>query len=294
MTTPPNSELVVFILTHGRPQKVTTLTTLRRQGYTGRVLLVVDNEDDALEEYKAEFGDDVIVFDKRDIAARYDTGDNFNDRRAVFYARNACFEIASRLGIRYFFEFDDDYASFMYRFDGALQVTEKPVRNLDRLFAILLRYYCQIPAITVAFSQSGDFIGGKDADKAQALRLYRKAMNTFLCSTERAYAFVGRVNEDVNTYARLGNMGRLLLTVPNIFIHQATTQAQAGGMTELYLNEGTYIKSFYTVMYCPSFVSISQIGYINKRIHHKIRWAQGVPQILSPTWTKRKERKQHE
>ena len=35
---------VVFILTHKRPTKQLTLETLRKQGYTGRIYLVVDDD----------------------------------------------------------------------------------------------------------------------------------------------------------------------------------------------------------------------------------------------------------
>lgn len=44
-------------------------------------------------------------------------------------------------------------------------------------------------------------------------------------------------------------------------------------MTELYLDAGTYVKSFYTVMYCPSCVVVSAMGTAHRRLHHHIKWA---------------------
>ncbi|EFI4081186.1 TPA: hypothetical protein J5F60_004390 [Escherichia coli] len=38
-------DFCVFILTHGRPDKVLTYRTLRRAGYTGKIFIVVDDED---------------------------------------------------------------------------------------------------------------------------------------------------------------------------------------------------------------------------------------------------------
>src|SRR4051812_2675736 len=111
----PMSELDGFaamILTHGRPHHVATYRTLRRLGYTGPIYLIVDNEDRALEEYRTLYGEQVIVFDKAAAARTFDEGDNFGDRRAVIYARNACFEIARNLGLTYFVELDDDYLRF--------------------------------------------------------------------------------------------------------------------------------------------------------------------------------------
>ena len=38
----------------------------------------------------------------------------------------------------------------------------------------------------------------------------RKAMNSFICSVDRPFQFVGRINEDVNTYVLLGSRGVFL------------------------------------------------------------------------------------
>jgi hypothetical protein len=274
------NNFAVFILTHGRPDRVITYDTLRKQGYTGEIYIIIDNEDTSVGEYKKAYGDNVIVFDKEDIERRFDTGDNFQDRRAIFFARNACFEIANKIGVTYFLQLDDDYTSFVYRFSPSLIFQEVRVLNLDRLFGYVLEYYKSIGAKTIAIGQGGDFLGGGNGKNAKNLSLGRKAMNTFFCSTERPFSFVGRVNEDVNTYTSLGNRGELILTIFNVMVHQLKTQSNAGGMTDLYLDSGTYIKSFYPVMYCPSFVKISEMGQVHRRIHHHIDWDNAVPQII--------------
>jgi hypothetical protein len=51
-------------------------------------------------------------------------------------------------------------------------------------------------------------------------------------------------------------------------------------MTEAYLDSGTYVKSFYTVMVAPSCTSIRIMGPIHKRLHHKINWRTAVPLII--------------
>lgn len=80
-------DFCAFILTHGRPDKVLTYRTLRRAGYTGKIFIVVDDEDKTRHQYMAEFGEQVLVFSKADIASRFDEADNFCDRRSIFYAR---------------------------------------------------------------------------------------------------------------------------------------------------------------------------------------------------------------
>lgn len=283
------NSFAVFILTHGRPDKVITFRSLRKQGYTGPIYLIVDNEDKTMEAYKEIYGEQVITFDKADIASRFDEGDNFQDRRAVFYARNACFEIAAQLGIEYFLQLDDDYSLFVHKFTSRLRFRERPIINLDRVFDAFLIYYKSIPAVTIAMAQNGEFFGGRESLHAKKLGIKRKAMNTFFCSTKRPFAFMGRVNEDVNTYVTLGNRGELIFTVFSVSIIQESTQQSAGGMTELYLAQGTYVKSFYTVMYAPSCVKIGEMGQSYRRIHHKINWANAVPKIIGEEYKKRPE-----
>jgi hypothetical protein len=276
-----NKDFAALILTHGRPNKVKTYKSLQKAGYTGRIVIVVDNEDDTIEEYKKQFGKDVVVFDKLEISRRFDTGDNFDDRRAIIYARNASFEIAKDLGIKYFIQLDDDYQDFRYKFNADLEYGDFQIYDLDSVFDALVDYYKTIPAKAIAMAQGGDFIGGKKGSFATKMKLRRKCMNTFICSTDRPFQFVGRVNEDVNTYTNLGARGDLFLTIPNLAISQPTTQSNSGGMTELYLDSGTYVKSFYSVMYSPSSVKIAPMGNKNKRLHHKISWNNAVPVILN-------------
>ena len=54
-----------------------------------------------------------------------------------------------------------------------------------------------------------------------------------------------------------------------------------GGWTEFYLEMGTYVKSFYSVMYNPSCVKVAEMGDKHKRIHHKVIWNNAVPKIIS-------------
>jgi len=280
------TKYAVFILTHGRPHNVLTHGTLRKMGYTGDIYIIVDNEDATIDEYRAIYGDKVIVFDKLAISKTFDTGDNFEDRRAVIYARNACFDIAREMGVEYFLQLDDDYYWFGYHFTSGLTYEPRTIRNLDALFNLIWEFYKSIPALTIAMAQGGDFMGGARSAAGQALRLKRKAMNTFFCSTSRPFQFIGRINEDVNTYTTLGNRGGLFFTFFNAKMDQSDTQKASGGMTELYEDSGTYIKSFYTVMYQPSFVKIYEMGTHRKRLHHRIDWPCAVPKILSESYRK--------
>lgn len=279
------NDFVVFILSHGRADKIKTLQSLHKGNYTGKTYIVIDNEDQTADEYYRLYGDRVIMFDKLDIAKRFDTGDNFNERRTIVYARNACFDIAEKLGVNYFLELDDDYTSFMYRKIKDNKLIGIECRQLDRLFEKMVDFLEESNAITVALAQGGDFIGGADSGTFKK-KILRKAMNTFFCKTENRFDFVGRINEDVNTYTSLGSKGKLLLSITDACITQMQTQKNGGGMTDVYLDSGTYLKSFYSVMYSPSCVEIGVMGGTSMRIHHQVNWNHCVPKIINERYKK--------
>ena len=52
MTKTMKNKFAVFILTHGRANNVITYATLKKQGYTGKIYLMIDDEDKQAEEYK--------------------------------------------------------------------------------------------------------------------------------------------------------------------------------------------------------------------------------------------------
>ncbi len=237
-------DFCAFILTHGRPDKVLTYRTLRRAGYTGKIFIVVDDEDKTRHQYMAEFGEQVLVFSKADIASRFDEADNFCDRRSIFYARNACFDLAKLVGCKYFIQLDDDYHEFQFRVDRNYDQAYFPIRKLDAILSEMLAYYESIPALSIAMSQGGDFLGDNGG---HASWVKRKAMNSFICSVDRPFSFMGRINEDVNTYTNLGRCGELFMTIGAVQLGQKQTQKNSGGMTELYLDSGTpkAVKSAY-------------------------------------------------
>lgn len=274
------SDFVVFILSHGRAENVYTVKTLRKHGYSGKIVVVIDNEDKTADQYYSNF-EHVEMFDKKAISKTFDECDNFEDRRAIIYARNACFDIAKKLGYKYFIQLDDDYTYFEYRVYNEERQKPSNVWNLDNIFLLLLDFYKKTKFATISMAQGGDFIGGKNNKMAKKPTLFRKCMNSFICSTDRPFQFIGRINEDVNTYVKKQSIGLLMGTIPFIALGQKTTQKNKGGMTDLYLDSGTYVKSFYTVMLSPASCYIKPMGDKHKRLHHAIKWDNAVPKIIS-------------
>lgn len=276
-----NKDFAIFILTHGRADNVITLDTLKKCGYTGKVFLVIDNEDKRADEYFERYGRKMVIqFDKKKYADECDECNNFDERRTITMARNASFDIAKQVGVKYFMQLDDDYAKFEYRFADKqnTKLLVRRVGDLNTVIKLHLAFYKKTTFKSIAFAQGGDFIGGVDGDYLLAKR---KCMNSFLCSTDRPFKFVGAMNEDVNTYTTLGSRGDLFLTVPLVSLTQKPTQQQAGGISDMYLKYGTYCKAFTTVMNMPSSVKVVMMNTSNPRLHHKINWKNTVPKIIS-------------
>jgi len=278
-----NNKFGVLILTHGRPDNIRTIKSLKDHGYTGEIYLVVDNEDKSRQEYIERYGEEMVyIFDKKKYADAVDEGNNFDERRTITHARNASFDIAEKIGLRYFMQLDDDYTVFEYRID---RNDKRHIRDLDSIFNMLLEFYKTIPAHSIALSQGGDFLGGKQSN-TYVRPIQRKCMNSFICDVERRFQFVGAMNEDVNTYTTLGSRGALFLTIFYVSLNQLTTQSQAGGITDMYLRYGTYAKGFTTVMMMPSCVRVGAMMSKHGRLHHRIKWKNCVPLILHERYKK--------
>jgi len=176
---------------------------------------------------------------------------------------------------------DDDYNHFDYRFDkDNLYINSKSIKQMDKVFESMIKYLANTNILTVCFAQGGDFFGGSAGSMAQCIQTKRKAMNLFVYKTDRVMKFLGRMNEDVNGYLYHGMKGDIILTTTQVSLEQLTTQTNDGGLTDIYLEYGTYVKSFYSVMLSPSSVKIKPMGRTNKRLHHLINWNNTVPKII--------------
>lgn len=284
-----------FVLTHGRSKTLLTPSTLAKCGYTGRLFLLVDNEDEQVKDYQRLFGEKVIVFDKTKAAEITDTCDNQQRRDSVVFARNYNFVIAKKMGITHFWQLDDDYFNFHWSLDNSgkylTTTTESVVKNLDAVISSCLEFLDATPTKSLCFAQAGDFIGGggsRIAMRGSKGFFSRKAMNSFLFRTDFPVVFRGRVNDDVNLYVECGRRGDLFVTIPRLRVQQPPTQQQDGGCTDVYKDFGTYVKSFYSVLVSPSCVRVKMLrGKTHSRIHHSVQWRATAPAIIDESYRKK-------
>ena len=279
-----NKDFAVFILSHGRADTITTYKALRDGGYTGRTYVVIDNEDDQEELYRQKFGDDIIQFDKRDYLEKTDLGDLDTDRRIGVFARNFIQDEAKRLGYKFHLQLDDDVHGFTYRFAQGKVLRALHCSHLDEVFSGMVEYMKETPITSLSFALSAYNMGGVDGSIKDGMT--RKTMTTFLMRADDVQYFHMRMNDDITTSLINGMRGKLYYSYLPIEVEVDKTQVKAGGMTDIYQKNGTYRKSFYSVMCCPSCVKVSAMGITDYRIHHTISWNNAVPKLISERWCK--------
>lgn len=274
-------DFCVFIISHNRAGNVATYDALDRYNYTGDKYIVIDDEDD-IQDYTDEYSEETVIYLSNEGALpETDRGDNFEKHDTPLYTRNQLWDLADELGYEYFLVLDDDYTNIQYRFDNEFNYNPSTTRDFDAYVEPAIDYLEKAAIDTLCMAQGGDFIGGSEAGLAQSVQTKRKAMNSFLCKTDRPFKFRGTMNDDVNTYVRAAQYGKLFLTSNVMSIEQGSTQQNEGGITDLYKAEGTYMKSFYTILYSPSCTSLRELsGRSAERIHHSISWRNAVPKIV--------------
>jgi len=284
-------DFAIFILTNGRADNVITVNTLKKQGYTGDMFLVCDDEDKQLYKYKENFGSKILVFNKQEAINFTDSADNTNKRNSVVYARNYVYNVAKKVNKKYILVLDDDYTGFYNCFDKDRKyiTANTKIKKLDGYIKTMLNFFIESKIDCLAMSQGGDFIGGDGSAVAKRYikgTMSRKAMNAFFFDVDNPLYFFGRINEDVNMYIRYGQIGKKIFTYARCRLEQKVTQTNDGGLTEIYLDIGTYIKSFYSIIYAPSSVKLIKMGVKHKRIHHSVKWKNTTPVILNEKYKK--------
>lgn len=287
-----------FILSHGRVDKVVTVDTLKKEGYTGKWYLLLDDGDDQIEDYKKKFGEEhIIIFNKKEISSEFDIMDNFDGDKVIVYARNALNKIAKDMGLKYFWELEDDYHDFCCRMEMNGHLPILPLEDLDSIIEAFLDFLDKTKIKTIAFAQTGEMMGGLNGNVWRE-KVKRKAMNTFFFRVdntpiEPGDRFIGRMNDDVNWYIDSGKRGNIILQTAELTLTQEETQKTKSGNSTMYKKFGTYVKSFYSILTRPDCVKIHILGSnhgknpgMDQRIHHKIYWENCVPKILSSRFKK--------
>lgn len=271
----------IYIISKGRPQCLTA-QTLEKLEYPGEWLIVCGNNDETLPAYQKRWRWRVRVFDWRDEITRTDAMDNFgfeDKESGVTPARNAVRKISLSRGESRFWLFDDDYAGFS-KYNPASNKNEQ-IRD-GRILYDAMRKIAEF-GYTAHMANIGFSIAGPESHPGAALRPSYRVFNAHNLPTEENLfvPFAGRLNEDVVAAVNVWRLGGYEISVRFLQVHMRATQAHPGGLTGLYLEDGTARKTAYAILAAPS---AARLVYRFGRYHHSVAWGKLRPKLLDEKW----------
>lgn len=225
------NNFAVFILTHGRPKKQLTYNSLRKQGYTGKIYFVVDDLDETVDEYILNYGEEnVIIFNKREIAKKTDSFYNYEKLNAVVYARNVCFEIAEKLGLEYFLNCDDDIMNFNYRLIDNNKMQCVKIKQFDNVFNFLIDFMKNSNTELMSISENGIYFGGINERTLRGINT--NYTHFFLFNTKSKIRFRCFWFEDVIASIDVQRLGKRAICTT--YIDELLHDRTEGGMKDDY------------------------------------------------------------
>lgn len=274
-------DFAIFILSHGRAKDIATAKAIQKAGYTGDWFVIVDDLDEQKEEYIEQYGEKVIVFDKKMIAERTDTITNTGDLRAPVFARNYCYDIAVARGYKFFGEFDDDLQSFMFRYNDGGHLKSKAITNFDEVIEAMLEYQEAANITSLGIACGGGMIGGVNGKFSQ--KILRSIHQSFILRTDMPIEFKGLLNEDGIATEWCNSTGRLAFELCTICQSCPARSTNAGGLNELYKANDEYIRAFYLIIAFPNNLKIlERKGTITVRRNTDT----AIPKIINERWKK--------
>ena len=253
------NDFACIVISHGRPE-CSTVKVLRECGYTGKIYIVVDDEDKALPDYIERYGADVHVFHKEE---DFDTGDLGGSKACGVFARNQCLKVAEKNRLTYYLELDDDLESLSYRYNDGGHLRGIKARELDRLFDGMCTYFDEASVQCISFGNAVDYIGG--VPTFESGKISRTVMNSFFLRTSNKIQWRSRNSDDIITVvdeAQKGQAGFRLTPVMNkldVGIHKKKSSASGGSIAE-YEKTGSYKLRYYAVMFHPDCVKLRESG----------------------------------
>lgn len=242
----------IFILTNGRPNHQYTLEFLRKS-FKGDVFLLCDNEDKTLKEYQKNYGEQVVVFDKKEWVSKSDPMDNFQSKNSVLYARNAVFEIAKDMGYEFFVMVDDDVTGLSFRYEKDGKLVGEPVKDFNKVSSVILETMDNTGTDFFSFGMDKIYIGGSSNSQYKK-KIIDKVYCFIFCRTEQQHFYKGIMNEDEINNILSMSVGKLAKSLTAIQIqYKPIGRDNIGGNAETYNENGyySYIRNFYPIIAFP-------------------------------------------
>ena len=257
-------DFTFVILCWKRPQSLHTLKYLKKIGYKGNIFFAIDNSDPTKEEYikqAKENNIDYFTFDK-DVTVS-DQMYNQKLKSGAVCTRKIVENIIREKGYRFFCVLDDDYTRFDYPNDK--KITNKTLQKLIEKECEILK---DVPFIRVlSLAQHGEVVSGSQNFYNKS-KFKLKAMNYWMCDTQKPVEYAGIMNDDVNAGILLNKFGNFSIQYGGIIIQQA--MQKTGGMKDIYAeNSAMYQKAMFSVMLAPSFVKLAYLRHFSSNKEEK-------------------------
>lgn len=273
----------IYIISKGRPGCLTA-QTLTKMNYPGAWFIVCGNNDETLPEYIKNWGKErILVFDWYEEITRTDTLDNFGFDKMPSGAvpvRNATIRISKERGERRHWQFDDDYRAFY--------LTNLDRKKHDRLDGRGLQWWmCRIAkfADSCGLPNCGFALGTIESAGENATDIGTRVFNAHnQSSTGLATRWRSRLNDDLVNAIETHRLGQKTeYTFLFMQLVMPPSQQEKGGLSDIYLAEGTVRKSAYPILLAPNAAKlVIKFG----RYHHKVDWSKIRSKVISEKWRK--------
>lgn len=125
-----NKSFAIFILSHGRPHDIITLSALKKANCTAKTYIIIDNEDTTASEYIKLYGDRVIQFDKTEYAKSVDTAAEHLETNNIPYGINTNFNVFKAIKPNYLKISLDGYNRESYLKARGVDKYDTVIRNI--------------------------------------------------------------------------------------------------------------------------------------------------------------------
>lgn len=252
-------DFAVIILSHGRAKDVKTYKSLRESGYTGKIIVLIDDMDEQKSLYERIYGDDVIIFDKKKRARITDSMINSGELRSVVFARNEANDVAKMLGYKYYAQMDDDVINFGYKCEKNGHLISRKIHRLDDVFEAIVTWMDNTKIACVGMCDPGILFGGLNGIYKDGFG--RNFNQVVIIKTSSNIEFKGLTNQDINAAICSNKTGKLILELYCV-THNVVKRGADGGNSDMYKDIGMYQKRFLSIIANPDCCYLNDKGRI--------------------------------
>jgi hypothetical protein len=276
-------DFAIFIISHERADRVESYDMLRKAGYTGKICIVVDDEDSQLSEYKEKFiglGDDYVIYNKDVYRASTEVCRRVEG--CATYARNAVEYFAKAKGLKAFMVADDDLLRLRFRHDEKGVLKSTPVTSgLNEILESYIDFILESNIACVSFGTANAYMNGI---KPESVSNNRLPFNCFIRNAEYTWTWKAEIYEDAVTSILESWNGDFAMQLPFIQCDMCPMDAGAkGGMTDVYSAISQYEKNFPVLIYAPSCV---KLGLGKRSFIYTVQKKNAFPKLISGKYKK--------